>query len=426
MAKVARVEGDFTPVASELDYQDEVALKRKIAGNTPPNHILLLTVINPFYPISVNIVYSICKSFGKILRIVVFRKNGVQSMVEFESVEVAEKAKTDLDDKEIYTGCCRLKVEFAKPMRLNVVRNNSDTWDYTKESAPEMVESNGSQPGSGLLGFPPTDVVKQEFIETEQISAPAIAIAYPATVEFYDPMSMKYDDYSEYGSVVMAYNLNKMMTPDGLFNLLCMYGNVWKVKFLKSKKGCAMVQMGDRQGAERCLAYLQGVPLFNDTLQLGISKQPFLGDMGRGFELPDGTNSWKDFSNSKNNRFLTPAMANKNRLNFPSKVLHFFNMPPDLTEERLELFVMNTTKITLVDITVFPNKSEKCSSGLMEFESIADAITCVVLCNNVPMHSVDNGPPFFIKLCFSSVSSIAVAEREYEKRYLKYEKTDWL
>uniref|UniRef100_A0A0A9Z1J4 Heterogeneous nuclear ribonucleoprotein L-like protein n=1 Tax=Lygus hesperus TaxID=30085 RepID=A0A0A9Z1J4_LYGHE len=222
MAKVARIESDFTPVASEQEYQYEVALKRKIAGNTPPNHILLLTVINPFYPISVNVVYAVCKSFGKILRIVVFRKNGVQSMVEFESIEVAEKGKADLDDKEIYTGCCRLKVEFAKPMRLNVVRNNSDTWDYTKESAPEMIESSGSQPGSGLLGVPPADVVKQEYVESEQISTPAIAIAYPA-VEFYDPMSMKYDDYTEYGSVVMAYNLDERMNPDGcLICCVCM------------------------------------------------------------------------------------------------------------------------------------------------------------------------------------------------------------
>ena len=31
---------------------------------------------------------------------------------------------------------------------------------------------------------------------------------------------------------------------------------------------------------------------------------------------------------SKNNRFINPEMASKNRIQPPSKILHFFNTPP--------------------------------------------------------------------------------------------------
>ena len=33
---------------------------------------------------------------------------------------------------------------------------------------------------------------------------------------------------------------------------------------------------------------------------------------------------------SKNNRFINPEMASKNRIQPPSKILHFFNTPPGM------------------------------------------------------------------------------------------------
>lgn len=79
-----------------------------------PNHVLLITVINPAYPINCDVIYQICSPQGKVLRIVIFKKNGVQAMVEFDSVESAKRAKLALNGCDIYSGCCTLKVEFAK------------------------------------------------------------------------------------------------------------------------------------------------------------------------------------------------------------------------------------------------------------------------------------------------------------------------
>lgn len=76
-----------------------------------------------------------------------------------------------------------------------------------------------------------------------------------------------------------------------------------QVKFLKTKEGCAMIQMGDSIAVERCLQNLNNVTIGMDgRLQLGFSKQAFLSDVTNPYILPDKTASFKDFTGSKNNR----------------------------------------------------------------------------------------------------------------------------
>uniref|UniRef100_A0A674HPW5 RRM domain-containing protein n=1 Tax=Taeniopygia guttata TaxID=59729 RepID=A0A674HPW5_TAEGU len=93
--------------------------------------MLLFTILNPIYSITTDVLYTICNPCGPVQRIVIFRKNGVQAMVEFDSVQSAQRAKASLNGADIYSGCCTLKIEYAKPSRLNVFKNDQDTWDYT-------------------------------------------------------------------------------------------------------------------------------------------------------------------------------------------------------------------------------------------------------------------------------------------------------
>lgn len=51
-------------------------------------------------------------------------------MVEFKNTEEARTAKRHLNGADIYSGCCTLKVEFARPTRLTVTRNDQDSWDF--------------------------------------------------------------------------------------------------------------------------------------------------------------------------------------------------------------------------------------------------------------------------------------------------------
>lgn len=105
--------------------------RRKREESERLNHILLFTVLNPMYPITTDVLHTISSSHGSVLRIVVFKKHGVQAMVEFDSIESAKRAKENLHGADIYSGCCTLKIDFAKPSKLNVYKNDMDSWDYT-------------------------------------------------------------------------------------------------------------------------------------------------------------------------------------------------------------------------------------------------------------------------------------------------------
>lgn len=52
------------------------------------------------------------------MRIVIFKKNGVQAMVEFDNLEAATRARENLNGADIYSGCCTLKIDFAKVSKL--------------------------------------------------------------------------------------------------------------------------------------------------------------------------------------------------------------------------------------------------------------------------------------------------------------------
>ena len=109
----------------------ELQLAKKTTEGEQPNHVLLFTVLNPTYPVTCDLLHTIASPFGKLLRVVIFKKNGVQAMLEFDSLESAKRAKDSLHGCDIYSGCCTLKIEYAKPTKLNVYKNDTESFDFT-------------------------------------------------------------------------------------------------------------------------------------------------------------------------------------------------------------------------------------------------------------------------------------------------------
>uniref|UniRef100_A0A2A4J058 RRM domain-containing protein n=3 Tax=Heliothinae TaxID=95178 RepID=A0A2A4J058_HELVI len=209
------------------------------------------------------------------------------------------------------------------------------------------------------------------------------------------------------GAVMMVYGLDpQTVNADRLFNLCCLYGNVVRIKFLKTKEGTAMVQMGDGVSVERCVQNLNNVTVGDYTLTLAFSKQAYLSEVMNPYPLPDKSPSFKDYVGNKNNRFLTPASIHKNRIQPPSKVLHFFNTPPDVSDEQL-LQVFKDYGVTPPHtISKFPLKSERSSSGLMEFQNISQSVMAIMACNHATIQHPGAKFPFVMKLCFSSSRQI--------------------
>lgn len=86
-------------------------------------------------------------------------------------------------------------------------------------------------------------------------------------------------------------------------------------------------------------------------------------------------------------RFLNPAMANKNRIQPPSKIVHFFNTPPDLTEETVNRVFIERGIEAPTTIKLFPLKSERSSSGLIEFSSVGIAVAAIMECNHTALEN---------------------------------------
>ena len=501
----------------------EQQLTRKSNEPEKPNHILLFTVLNPTYPITCDVLHTICSPIGKVLRIVIFKKNGVQAMVEFDGVDTAKSAKESLHGCDIYSGCCTLKIEYAKPTKLNVYKNDNESYDYTNpnlgkglgadgtngsanstSSAPvsqrpvllkePVIQSSaaaggraavsaaaaqaatlaaaGASPvtngltaaaaahtlqaqshaaaavaarenyenGLAISSIPTIEVLNSAAaavaanpqvtaaglarIPTVSVSSPAILrggtpiLSSPLTVAATAAAAQVANanggqtGYQHQGSVCMVYGLNlEKMNAARVFNLFCLYGNVVRIKFLKTKEGCAMVQMGDALAVERAVSNLNNTTFFGSKMQLGFSKQAFLADVANPYQLSDGTPSFQDFMGSKNNRFINPEMASKNRIQPPSKILHFFNTPPGLEAEDIESLFTNHGSPKPKCVKMFPSKTERSSSGLIEFESLSDALEGLVICNHQPVPNPNGKFPYIMKLCFSSSRSIPTTIR---------------
>jgi len=138
---------------SEHEIEEELA---KFDPNVRPNNVLLFTVLNADYPIDVSIIYKVCSPIGKVDRIVIFRRGYViHAMVEFNNMDSADQAKRNLHGCDVYSGCCTLKVEYAKTDRLQVKKNDDLSWDYTDEFQRGGGAMNSRAERTVLLTEPP-------------------------------------------------------------------------------------------------------------------------------------------------------------------------------------------------------------------------------------------------------------------------------
>ncbi|KAF7646839.1 hypothetical protein LDENG_00181710, partial [Lucifuga dentata] len=140
-----------------FNYSTSKRITRPTNADNPNsgNKVLLLSIQNPLYPITTDVLYTVCNPIGSVLRIVIFKRNGIQAMVEFESVQCAQKAKAALNGADIYAGCCTLKIEYARPTRLNVIKNDNESWDYTKPYLVRRDRGKGRQ-RQAILGEHPS------------------------------------------------------------------------------------------------------------------------------------------------------------------------------------------------------------------------------------------------------------------------------
>ncbi|KAL4837912.1 hypothetical protein H8958_015309 [Nasalis larvatus] len=266
---------------------------------------VLLSLYHPEPQITTDVLYTICNPCGPVQRIVIFRKKGVQAMVEFACVQSARWAKASLHGAEIYSDCCTLKIEYAKPTRLNVFKNDQDTWDYT----------NRNLSGKVTLAATPTN-----------------ARGSPLPWEI-TPQNMEVPTQGGEGEI--------------------------HEKQAGGRRG------GDGYAVDRATTYLNNNFMFGQKLNVCLqAARPHARSVMR---VGSQVLQLQRLQRIPNNRFPTLERAAKNRLQQASNVLQFFNAPPEVAEGNFSEMCDVLGVKRPASGKVFSGESERSCSGLLEW-----------------------------------------------------------
>ncbi|KAM9316771.1 heterogeneous nuclear ribonucleoprotein L-like [Gastrophryne carolinensis] len=405
-----------------FNYSTSKRITRPANAEDPSggNKVLLLSIQNPLYPITVDVLYSVCNPLGKVERIVIFKRHGIQAMVEYPFFQfdkplakelIAQKAKAALNGADIYAGCCTLKIEYARPIRLNVVRNDNDSWDYSKPYLNRQDRGKGRQ-RLAILGDHPSSYRYEGYGN----HGPLLPLPNryrmgswdtPELVSYPLPQTSSYIHGGQpVGSVALVSGLHlERMKCSQVFNLFCLYGNIVKVKFMKRIPGTALVEMGDEYAVERAVTHLNNVKIFGKRINVCVSKQNSI--VPSQAELEDGVDSYKDFAMSKNNRFTSAGQASKNIIQPPSCVLHFYNVPLTMEESNFQQLCEDHDITKFIKYKVFDAKpSSKTLSGLLEWTTKYKAVEALAVLNHYQVRVPNGSNPYTLKLCFSTSSHL--------------------
>ncbi|XP_076805027.1 polypyrimidine tract-binding protein 1-like [Clavelina lepadiformis] len=360
------------------------------------NHVLRVVVENMLYPITLDVLHTIFSKFGVVLKTITFNKNNqFQALIQLGDAVQSQTAKLSLDGQNIYNGCCTLRIEYSKLSSLNVKYNNDKSRDYTRTDLPTGESSLLSTPsslqsllsgggGNSLMSTPFSSQAatiaaalqqsqlqmsagRQNVLKNTSVAAQLAAIVGP----------------QNNNSVLHVSNLDEEgITPQILFTLFGVYGDVIRVKILFQKKSNALVQMSDDQQAQVAMKYLHGVKLLGRSLQVVLSKHSQV-------QLPkegqDAANLTQDFSNSSLHRFKKPGSKNFQNIFPPSDVLHLSNIPPETTEDDLvEHFNIYGT----VKAFKFFQKDRR--MALIQMSGLDEAVKCLVMLHNLKLSDTNH------------------------------------
>ncbi|XP_075263929.1 heterogeneous nuclear ribonucleoprotein L-like [Convolutriloba macropyga] len=205
----------------------------------------------------------------------------------------------------------------------------------------------------------------------------------------------------------LMYGMNEeKFGPRRLFNLLCIFGNVNKIKFMKTKPGSALVEMQGYESVTRIMQVIKGIECFGSELTPKSSKQQELferqPDESR---MPNGEPFYFNFMGSRDQRFSSALDRAKNRQQTPKKTLHAYNLPKGIPEEAvMKIFEDHDgcpvpEKISFVE-NKYKEEAKKIGANVV-FRSVPEATEALILVNHT-LYTDPNERKYTVKLCYSS------------------------
>ncbi|RLW05703.1 hypothetical protein DV515_00004954 [Chloebia gouldiae] len=354
--------------------------------------VLRIIIDNMYYPVTLDVLHQIFSKFGAVLKIITFTKNNqFQALLQFGDPVNAQQAKQALDGQNIYNACCTLRIDFSKLVNLNVKYNNDKSRDYTRPDLPSGDGQPTLDPAiaaafakeTSLLGLPVAAVPGA----LSPLAIPNAAAAAAAAAAGRVGMP----GVSAGGNtVLLVSNLNEeMVTPQSLFTLFGVYGDVQRVKILYNKKDSALIQMADGNQSQLAMSHLNGQKMYGKIIRVTLSKH-------QSVQLPreglDDQGLTKDFGNSPLHRFKKPGSKNFQNIFPPSATLHLSNIPPSVAEEDLRTLFANTGGT--VKAFKFFQRDHK--MALLQMSTVEEAIQALI-----DLHNYNLGESHHLRVSFS-------------------------
>ncbi|KAK7270973.1 hypothetical protein RJT34_26523 [Clitoria ternatea] len=360
-------------------HQELTTMDQNQGREDEPNRILLVTVHHMKYPITADVLHQVFSPHGYVEKIVTFQKSaGFQALIQYQTRQSAVTARSTLQGRNIYDGCCQLDIQFSNLDELQVNYNNDRSRDFTNPNLPTEQKGRSSQPGYSDAGSMYSGNRAAGFSQTGNNAAIAAA--------FGGGLPPGITGTNERCTVLVA-NLNPdRIDEDKLFNLFSIYGNIVRIKLLRNKPDHALIQMGDGFQAELAVHFLKGAMLFGKRLEVNFSKHA---------NITQGADT-HEYVNSNLNRFNRNAAKNYRYCCSPTKMIHLSTLPQDITEE--EIVSLLEEHGTIVNSKVFEMNGKK--QALVQFETEEEATEALVCKHASPLSGS------VVRISFSQLQNI--------------------
>lgn len=397
------------------------------------NCILLVSVINQQLPVSIENLYTIFRVYGIVNRIVTFKKQTYQALVEYNIIDDAVQAKFNLDGKDMFSNCNTLKLSYSQlkpPLRVRVgdeksrdftldpiILQTNDTVNipYTNINDTTNIHSTTRTSYSPQSNSPYSYPSQSCHINTQpQQSSP-----YDTTLQQHSPITSHYQTFaggyiapgeaqyhyngtSAPGSVLLVNNLiPDIIDADKLFILFGVYGDVLRVKIMYANQSTALIQYVTPQQASIAQQNLDGITLYGSQLSVTLSKhnevklpaqhtQPIIKHDSNGESHQIILT--KDYTNSPAHRFRWQNSKNARHVCAPTNSLHVSNLASNLTESDIYHY-FNSELHPVINITLFTSNNKTMS--FIRYPDISSATHALIDTHNTKLHGR------YVKVTFS-------------------------
>jgi len=118
--------------------RDDLGAPKSAASAAPASKVIVVTISNVQYPITIDVVQQVFGHFGGIEKVcIIVKPVATTALVQFAAVADAVNARAHLDGKCIYMHCCQMQISFSDRGDVIIKRFDILQWDYTDPASAQ-------------------------------------------------------------------------------------------------------------------------------------------------------------------------------------------------------------------------------------------------------------------------------------------------